>query len=355
MPNISRQSKKQGLFDLTVCILSLERHESLRRQIKYYSKAKVNVVILDASKNHALLDNAPNIEYHHIPNSTFHFRLNYISKVVKTDYIVLQADDDFHGIEGLNSCLAFLKENKEFTCAQGRFLRFYSSEVGRWGTDYDFQNSLSIQSNNAELRVNQFFNSGMHFIYSVMPTQVFIQVVQILKNIEIGNMMMNELIFNFSLGCFGKYKTIPIFYSARGMDLRPNGLNSSSFMSWKLSENGKDFEIFQSAISELFKQKLNHDRDCGEMIAKQLISRYDLRLSQEKTVNESLILPRRTKSVLLINRGNKLLKKSSWLRSLSKYRRRSLWCFFWDVTSNFNLLKFIKDFSRIKNAIQENL
>jgi glycosyltransferase domain-containing protein len=336
-----------------VCILSLERPENLRKQIHYYSNIRVNVVILDASVNRARLNYEPNIEYHHIPNSTFHFRLNYLSQIVKTNYLVLQADDDFHGIEGLGSCLEFLKENNDFSCAQGRYLRFFSKETRAWISDYDFQNSLSILSDNAESRVNQYFNSGMHFIYSVMPTLVFTQVVQLLKKIEIGDLIMNELVFSFSLGCFGKYKTLPVFYSVRGMDLRPDYIESSTLESWKLSKNGNEFEIFQDSISKFYMQKLKCNRDRGEMITKELIANYDLRIALGKMANEIRILAPHSKSELIIYKVNSFLKKSSWFRSLIKYRRRSIWRFFWDITSVFNLLKFTRDFSRIRKSINK--
>jgi glycosyltransferase domain-containing protein len=311
------------------------------------------VVILDASIKKAFHQSRSNIEYHHLPNSSYHSRLEFLSQVVKTKYMVLQADDDFHGIRGLGACVTFLEKNTDYSCAQGRYLRFYSRNTYHWATDYDYQNSLLIDSNNPETRINQFFDSGMHFIYAVMPSRVFLEIVQIIKRISHENLMLSELVFNFTMGCFGKYKTIPVFYSARGMDLRPENTKPSSFASWKLSEATKDYELFLEAISVFYTQYLNCDLDSAKMLTLELINRSELARSHNQSIRMNAFLSMPAKSLLVLETLESFLKRSSLLYSLSKYCKKSVWRFFWNLTTKSNFISFLLDFRQIKRVKRE--
>ena len=345
-------SQTINLSELTVCILTLNRPTHIRRQIAYYASINVSVVILDASDESQPTKMPANIKYHHIPRSSYIYRLNYLTQIVATKFLVLQADDDFHGIQGLAECVSFLKSNSDFSCAQGRYLRFFSKDTSNWGTDYEFQNSLLIKSSSTEQRVKEIFDSGMHFVYAVMSTQVFLETVRIVKDLEIGNLSVNELVFNFTLGCFGSYKTIPVFYSVRGMDLRPAGIESSTFEFWKSSENAVDFKNFEKSITELYMQKLKCDRGHAESIVRQLMANYDSRVTQNNPKHKSVTLTSLTKHERARDRVRNYLKRKTWLYSMSKYRKRSVWLFFWNLSCNSNFVKFTSDFSRIKSFIE---
>jgi hypothetical protein len=99
--------------------------------------------------------------------------------------------------------------------------------------------------------------SGMHFIYSVIRTDVFLDLTSCLKNITTGVPSMVENAFSMTLGAYGKYSTLPILYSVRGPSFGP--VDGIRFEDWETSspEYKKDFQIFCKNITSLYSEKLD--------------------------------------------------------------------------------------------------
>ena len=334
-----------------MCILSLNRPEYLRKQIAYYRKFSIKVIILDASETSEFPSRIENIEYHHLPHTQYHFRLNYLAKIVSTQFIVMQADDDFHSIGGLSRCISFLQHNSDYSSAQGRYLRFNSNNPKIWITDYDYQNTLVIDSNDPEMRVEQYFDSGMHFIYSVMPTQVFVEVVELLKDIKSGLLSMNELVFSMTLGCFGKYKTVPVFYSVRGKDLRHFENQIVGFQFWSDSKGGSDYELFRNAICNLYSQKINAKAGHANEIFESIKNKYELRVSQKNILKLTFDVEEKKESQRVLSAMIRAIKNVNFTQYLYKFSKKGVWRFFWDLAVNLNLTRYKRDFKLIKKII----
>jgi glycosyltransferase domain-containing protein len=243
--------------DLTVCIFTKNRPNNIAKQVDYYRKTNIKLIILDGSEQAAIVQTQPEIRYYHLPEMLVHDRLLYLRNLIYTKYVVLQADDDFHGINGLAMCVNYLNQNQDYCCVQGRYIRIYNKKPFNWLPDYTFQDNLNIDASNGTERVNSYMQSGMHFIYSVIRTDVFLDLTSCLKNITTGVPSMVENAFSMTLGAYGKYSTLPILYSVRGPSFGP--VDGIRFEDWETSspEYKKDFQIFCRNITSLYSEKLD--------------------------------------------------------------------------------------------------
>ena len=195
----SGRNMDKAFAKLTVCIITKDNPVNIIRQINYYSNYAFPVIILDASLMPISKIENRNITYHHLPELPFHKRLTFLGECVMTEFMVLQADDDFHGARGLLKNLNFLIRNPEYCCSQGTFIRIQSQRPLFWWPDYKNQNRLRIDNDESSIRIEQFALANMHFVYSVMATNTFRKITSCFDNVETGILLMNELAFNFTL------------------------------------------------------------------------------------------------------------------------------------------------------------
>ena len=341
---------KKEFENLTVCILTRNHPENLVRQLNYYSKHNIKLVILDASDAPFLQLKSSRVNYHHVADWTFHKRLIFLGEHIKTQFMVLQADDDFHGIRGLLKNLTFLENNPSYSCSQGSYIRIASQKPFIWWPDYNFQNRLKIENNELSLRVKDFVLSDMHFVYSVIATETFRKITFCFKDIEVGVLTMNELAFNFCLGIFGKYRTSPGFYSARD---RSEPLSTYDFFEWADSKATSEYAQFKRNLKMVYRRYANLSENDAESFVNIILETRRERKKSQKVKDSNSVEVKSTKSLFKHEKVrtdfNQRIKKPLPFAFL----RFSLWRYVFTLVQNRSLISFFLDFVEIRNVLKK--
>lgn len=338
---------------LTVCIITKDNPANIIRQINYYSKYAFPVIILDASIRPISKIENQNIIYHHLPELPFHKRLIFLGECVMTEFMVLQADDDFHGARGLLKNLNFLIRNPEYCCSQGTFIRIQSERPLFWWPDYKNQNSLRIDNDESSIRIKEFALANMHFVYSVMATATFRKITSCFDNVQTGILLMNELAFNFTLGLFGKYRTMPGFYSARD---KSHGPSSMDFIQWENSGLISDYLQFKRNLVDLYIQYGNLTEIKAQSLLNGIIKAFKERDLSKKQFNALRIhnmgqwtnIKNATRKINLFGTrpfSSALFRFSSWNYVFTLILHNSLFIFLLDFMEIRKVLR--KDFTNI--------
>lgn len=201
---------------LTVLIFSHNRHRYLRRAIDYWSQLPFEVIIADDSEKPLPFDTPPGFNYLFRPGVSIPDRLYEMAGLVCTDYAVIVADDDFQGYNGILSCIDFLNKHNDYVAAQGHFTRFFFNHRLINIADYTYANNYQFESENPRSRIEQAMeNLFMHQVYSVFRTETLRKIVDTIQGVNwrVGGVI--ELSFSLILLALGKFRTLPVFYSAR--------------------------------------------------------------------------------------------------------------------------------------------
>jgi len=110
----------------TAIILSINKHSELRRQLLYYANKPVHLILADGSSDDWITGNCGSIgemtwEYFRISGSkTYLKRLAEASRRVQTEYVFLVDHEECILWSGVKAAVAFLRDNKDHSCAGGR-------------------------------------------------------------------------------------------------------------------------------------------------------------------------------------------------------------------------------------------
>jgi glycosyltransferase domain-containing protein len=123
MKNMSEYNK-----ELTLILLTHNRKKFLERAVSYYANFPFKLLILDSSKvsNAPLLDKYKDknqdvdyIHYHSDAYGDLVKKIKYGVSLVKTEYVLFVADDDFTLLNGIQDSLHFLKNNADYGMCHG--------------------------------------------------------------------------------------------------------------------------------------------------------------------------------------------------------------------------------------------
>ena len=166
------------LSDLTLVIPSYERQAYLLRQIEFWSRYPVNVVILDGSKSgckHSRIVNMPSqIKYRHMPVS-LEERLGFVRGRITTKFAALLSDDEFLIPSAVESCLEYLLSHPDYVACKGQALWFDCNKgVVVGGRIYPGLQGYVIDDDTASGRMLQHMNNyEMATLWSIQRTDVF--------------------------------------------------------------------------------------------------------------------------------------------------------------------------------------
>jgi len=129
---------------LTILIPTMNRSIFLIRQLRYYSEMGFQgcICIGDSSNKEQLsytkkalenLNKELHIIHKEFPELNEFMCTQQLVKLVNTPYVVWVADDDFLVPSGLNMCVDFLENNKEFSAAQGMAVRIKTKDSIAYG------------------------------------------------------------------------------------------------------------------------------------------------------------------------------------------------------------------------------
>ena len=220
---------------LTIVIPTYERRDRLKRAIAYWLKSGYQIVVADgsAASNKDLVPKPA--QYFHDPDSRIIERWINAIHQVKTEYILLCADDDFIGLEAIAKCLQFLQANPDYSCAQGQYVFFEVDKlvpcvyqgythIDNWPREHDQFNP----------RLCKAMDNYMQCIYSVQRTKnvhCFLNEFPVLTN---DNAM--EMQFTIGNAIFGKHHIFESFYGLREIIKNSGGQTTQGVGKWYKSE-----------------------------------------------------------------------------------------------------------------------
>lgn len=203
------------LEEITIVIPTYNRPTYLKRVVDYWSVTDIKIIIADGSDVIDTSSFSKNIIYYHDNDSTPIQRwLNAIRKV-STPYVAICADDDFYSITGINSCIEFLDNNKDYASVQGNAIEFTLAHGKQVDIKILNKNRVHyvIDAPTAKDRLRQLFDEYIYQTYSVFRTPLLVLALDACVDIKNGNYL--ELATAIVPTIAGKHKSLPIFFSAR--------------------------------------------------------------------------------------------------------------------------------------------
>lgn len=202
---------------VTLILILHNRHKNLDRLLEYYKDYNFPIIIADSSeKKHVFNKKRENWIHHYSPSLSFTQKIEVVSKIVTTPYVVMCADDDFILPESLQQCVLFLEQNKDYSIAQGWSIRYYKESIATgsvsYGLLYDF--SESIEATEPLDRLLAMFQNYRSVLYAVFRTETLQQSFEG-AGTQIKNLFLNEYITAFIPILYGKYKELPVLYQVR--------------------------------------------------------------------------------------------------------------------------------------------
>jgi glycosyltransferase domain-containing protein len=164
--------------DLSIVTICFERRAFLKR---YLETSKVNgftTILVDGSAAPYTSDLPENVTYHHMPGESARERLNFAISEVKTEYMVLLADDDYMLASTLLKGLEFLKNNVDYSSVQGKVLtvnELYEKSDLLFKSYKAFDQPAWLEDPHRTTRLAAHFQQYIFTFYSVQKSVVWKQ------------------------------------------------------------------------------------------------------------------------------------------------------------------------------------
>ncbi len=199
----------------TLLLFTHERHNYLERALDYYRGSGLQLVVADSSMSAFQKETGCNVQYLHYPGAEWIDKMLDAVSRVKTEYIVLCADDDFVIPSALKKCAAFLDANRDYELAMGYFLVFRNSpEKLTFKIMYPNMYSIDIAADNGLERLRQFYQNYIQTVYVVRRTQLLLDILKRIKQADIQGKLILQIESVLSI-VSGKMKVIPEFFGVR--------------------------------------------------------------------------------------------------------------------------------------------
>jgi len=204
---------QNSINNFTIIIPTFNRPNYLKRILEFYQNDNINIKIFDSSINRfdseMLLKS--NIEYIHLPNMKPLDKVLYALKSTKTQYMVFCADDDFIFVDAIIKCCNFLDKNSDYVCAQGKLVSFrYTNQDD--GLKYIIETYFTTHksnshSDNIKDRFSSFSQPYRHTFYGVHKVDNILRIYQLIKQYELTEPFLLELVQSALLILSGKVMT----------------------------------------------------------------------------------------------------------------------------------------------------
>ena len=234
------------LDDLTILIPTFERPRHLRRLLSYYESLSVHVLIGDSSLHPFPAGELPsNAMYFHYPEVDFEEKMIQFVANAETTYSVLCPDDDFLTPSGLARCLEFLKENPDYSSAQGRAISFLPQGRFAFHAIYLHAVDYAIDAETASERFCQMMSLYVQQFYAVQRTDTIRDAFGVSGGYL--NTAFSEVVLCAFGAMRGKHRVLPILYCAREQGETPADRKTIS-QTFEDSEYRDDLKRFSKTI-----------------------------------------------------------------------------------------------------------
>ncbi len=247
----------QGLHNLTVLILTYNRPDYVQRTIETLEKYDLKILIMDGSEggNSFKFDTSKTTYVH--SETSYYNRSVMSSKLIKTKYVKMLADDEFLIIKTIDEYINFLENNNNFVSISGKTLGFnFVKDRVRYYTIYENSLKHSLTSEDAFERLEHHFTDYLPtIIYSVLRTSVWQQIfsrnLYLPQNVE----AIEEIYVTTLVALLGKCYVNDEIYWLRSGENPPmhRDNNKLRFYSWVLNSklSKKSYEVFLKNICEV--------------------------------------------------------------------------------------------------------
>lgn len=241
-----------NLAELTVVILSYQRHPFLIRAMEYWSGLLPTVIILDGTENPVpdeILNNlAPNIVYNW-NNIIYEERLKSVIPMIKSKYVVQLSDDEFFLPKGLEDCINELESDPELVNCVGRCLYSWPRK-GRITVMQYYPSWFDILYDSPEARMVAKADSlNAMSIYGVTRSENWVNCIKLQTEKAFSCVYITEHQFEFFVSFQGKSKVINSLAWFRSGENHPKTFKtwdrSYHFDDWYTKEeNGEEIQEF---------------------------------------------------------------------------------------------------------------
>jgi glycosyltransferase domain-containing protein len=291
------------LSNLTIVVISLNRQNYIQRQIQFWSRTSVNLLIVDGSKTQADLDLgakiSSKIRYVHSPGS-YRDRSLLAAGLIETEYVAQLADDEFFIPSALSEFVEALQEDSSIDAIQGRTIRFFEKNGSMIGARQyeDFRDDLGCNVRGIE-GVKSFWSDNYvinYPIYSVMRVSVYVKMIRSTYSNPCENAYGYEIRYNLLFPFWFTTKVFNTLFWLRSNENDPIsdiGFDrSSKFSSWFLNPNNREeINLFlYQTVSVLDINKLAELKIISEM--EQILLRYSLREDGKLSVTSEPLIDR---------------------------------------------------------------
>lgn len=220
--------KDSLLQQLTLIIPTYGRQAFALRNMKYWSGRGPQVIILDGTENpipgRELSSLSINIHYNHIPDS-FYQRVRAVRKMIKTPYVSLLGDDEFHLPEGLIASIDNLNKDPGLVACMGRALGFTIAGNKKSIIGYPVYPELEDYKITSEDIGRRMFDHMNHYtpstMYAVIRKREFLNTLEVFLKHEFPVNAITELQFELSVCYLGKSKILPVLHWLRSAEIGP--------------------------------------------------------------------------------------------------------------------------------------
>ncbi len=207
---------------ISIIIPSKNRHNFLKRIIKYYSgiDEKFELIIVDSSKKKFHIKNKKSkikLKIYHKPKLDPFDAMYYGAKKSTSEFVIYSGDDDFIMIKAAVKAANFLKKNKKFSAVLGKSLVFFIKNNSCYGEVVRCEEYVQNEnkSNSQINRIETFFNKYNVNLFSVCRKNIFLKSLDIARIFKTNYSLKAEIVICFGIIFFGKLKKMNDYYLFR--------------------------------------------------------------------------------------------------------------------------------------------
>ncbi len=280
-----------NLQNLTIVIITYNRHKYLKRTLNYWLNYDVKVLIIDGSntKFEDICLQKKNVKYIHDQRSVDDRFLSSIN-FINTEFMIVSSDDEFFLPSTLSKCVDFLSINPSFSCCGGRAVGFRTKEKKILGIrQYPKLKNLCLDNENAADRVSKHFFSYVpaHF-YSVIRTKKWKTICSYVFEKKYSFGSSSELQMEFLIMVSGKSKIISELMWMRNNEVAPiNTELETPLQKWWYDKNyeKEKFSFLQRMKKACNELSTNINPELNEQAISKLFEVYVIKLLEHRKRN----------------------------------------------------------------------
>ena len=233
-----------------IIMYSYNRHHYLNRIMSYYQKQNYDQYLIIADGSDTKWPGSVSFKgkYLHLPGLSFRERIIAGLEQSQSDLAVLCADDDFLVPVGLEICAEFLRNNPEYSCAQGNYGRFVINE-GKISYTQKHAGAQSIIDNDSLERIRKaFIPKYIPHVYAVHHRKNLEKILNFQNMSDFEYLFNFEMLLTFSSLMAGKAKRLPIIYNFREMENQKVGIKTYELDLKRIKDTLLKFSIYSKTL-----------------------------------------------------------------------------------------------------------